>query len=130
MQPLVELQLEYAQGRRAEAVEALQHLVDANTARADWPARLNALLQLARWRLETNDPARALALMPALAPWLEQQPNAIEMRIVVLRAARQFDAAVAEEAHLARIMNSPSLAVNMTRQVPSVEPAKPAPSAN
>jgi DNA-binding winged helix-turn-helix (wHTH) protein/TolB-like protein len=112
MLPLVEAQLAYAQGEHAQAMTTLQQSIDANAGRADWPPRLDSLLQLGRWRLEASDPNAALALMTALAPWLEQQPNAIRLRVAVLRAAGQADAAVAEQVRLDRLEHSPELLVD------------------
>jgi DNA-binding winged helix-turn-helix (wHTH) protein/tetratricopeptide (TPR) repeat protein len=126
MQPLVEIQLKHAQGQRAEAAAALKRLVDANAGHPDWPPRLEALLQLGRWRLELNDPAGALVLMDALSPWLEQQPNAIELRIAALHAAGRADAAAAEQARLDQLKHSPDLVVDAALLAPAIAAASPA----
>ena len=128
MQPLVEIQLRHTQGQRVEAAAALQQLVDANADHPDWPPRLDALLQLGRWRLELNDPAGALVLMDALSPWLEQQPNAIALRIAAWGAAGQADAAAVEQVRLDQLKHSADLVVDAALLAPLIPAANPAES--
>ncbi|MEO5561206.1 MAG: tetratricopeptide repeat protein [Dokdonella sp.] len=117
-QPLVAAQVQYAQGHRAEATATLQHLVEANIGHADWPPRYEALLQLARWRLEQNDATGALALAGALDPWLAQQPNVIEWHVAALRAYGDSDAAAREQERLDALKASPDLFVDAAMLAP------------
>ncbi|WP_165371446.1 winged helix-turn-helix domain-containing protein [Pseudolysobacter antarcticus] len=130
MQPLVQIQLQYAHGQRTEAIAALQRLVDANATRADGPPKLDALLLLGHWRVDTNDATAALALMPALAPWLEQQPEAIALHIAALRGAGQTDAADAEQKRLDQLKQSADLVVDSALLAPLIPTASPAPQAS
>ncbi len=127
MQPLVQTQLQYVHGQRAEAIAALQRLVDANATRADGPPKLDALLLLGRWYVEANDATAALALMAQLAPWLEQQPEAIALRIAALRGTSQTDAADAEQKRSDQLRQSADLIIDSALLAPVISTANPAP---
>jgi hypothetical protein len=98
-------------GERSEAIAAMQAFLDANAQRADWTPRMDVLLQLGRWRLAQGDPHDALALLPALAPWLAQQPDAIELQVAVLRAAGDGAGADAAQGRLDDLRASPDLTI-------------------
>ncbi|MEO6688255.1 MAG: tetratricopeptide repeat protein [Dokdonella sp.] len=117
-QPLVAAQVQQAQGHRAEALAALQQLVDANVRHTEWPPRFEALLQLGRWRLAQNDAAGALAIAAALDPWLAQQPNVIEWHVAALRASGDSDAAAREQMRLDALRTSPDLLVDAAVLLP------------
>ena len=118
MLPIVEAQAKYARGDVTGSMAALQQMIDVNASRLDWPPKYDALLQLVRWRLEQHDPSAALAMMSALAPWLEQQPNAIELHIASLRMAGNLDKAEAERIRLVAIKSSPDLNVDPAQLLP------------
>jgi len=126
MQPLVMLQAQFMRGEHDEATLGLQQLIDANAQHADWPARLDALLQLGRWRLQSNDPGSGLALMPALAPWLEQHPDAIALQESLLRAAGHAAEADGARKHLDQLRASSKL--NVEPVLPNLPESPPAPA--
>lgn len=98
---LVEAQLRHAQGDHAGAISALAQQVGTRA-----PNAQALLMQLGRWQLAAGQAAAALA-EPAWAPWLQQSPEAIELRIAALRASGR-DAA-AEQAHLLALRSAPEL---------------------
>ncbi len=112
-QPLVLAEATYASGHHAEALAALQQWVDANASRLDWSPRLDALLQLGRWRLEQHDAGAALAAVESLTPWIEQYPDVIELHIAALRAAGKTEQASAEQARLDALKASPDLDISV-----------------
>jgi tetratricopeptide (TPR) repeat protein len=125
LQPLVALQARYMRGERNEAIAALQALLDANAQRTDWTPRLDVLLQLGRWRLAQDDPRDALALLPMLAPWLEQQPDAIELQIAILRATGNAAGADAAQTRLDHLLASPDLTIEDALLHPPATPDAP-----
>jgi DNA-binding winged helix-turn-helix (wHTH) protein/tetratricopeptide (TPR) repeat protein/TolB-like protein len=125
LQPLVALQARYMRGERSEAIAALQALLDANAQRTDWTPRLDVLLQLGRWRLAQDDPRDALALLPMLAPWLEQQPDAIELQIAILRATGNAAGADAAQTRLDHLLASPDLTIEDALLHPPATPDAP-----
>jgi tetratricopeptide (TPR) repeat protein len=128
MLPVVQAQASHALGDTSDAVKALQELVDANRSRLDWPPKYDALIQLVRWRLERHEPGAALAQMSALAPWLEQQPNAIELHIESLQAAGKAGEAAAEKVRLDVLRSSPDLNVDPALLLPPGAPGGPSES--
>ncbi|MBL0165327.1 MAG: tetratricopeptide repeat protein [Xanthomonadales bacterium] len=128
MIPVVEAQAEYAKGNVAESMAALQKLIDDNVSGLDWPPRYDVLLQLGRWRLEQHDPGAALSLMSALAPWREQQPNAIELYIAALQGAGKNNEASAERIRLEGLKSSPDLDIDVDLLLPAAAPDNSIPS--
>jgi DNA-binding winged helix-turn-helix (wHTH) protein/tetratricopeptide (TPR) repeat protein/TolB-like protein len=112
MLPVVKAQQIHALGKTEQALVELQRLVDANALRLDWPAKFDALMQLARWQLEQRHADAALALMTALGPWLEQQPNAIELHIQALQSAGRSSEAASEQLRLDTLKSSPDLIID------------------
>ena len=77
-------------------------------------------------RLEQYDAVGALAL----APWLQQQPNVIELRVAALEVAGQTDALAIERPHLQRLKNAPKLMMDPTMLAAPADVATPAAGSN
>lgn len=122
MVPVARAQQAYAAGNTEQAISDLQQLVDANALRHDWPARFDALMQLARWQLEQRRPDAAMTVMTALGPWLEQQPNAIELHIQALQSAGRSGEAAAERRRLDALKASADLVVDPGLLLPPATP--------
>ena len=104
---LINAQLRYAEGDHEAALAMLPLLIQASATR-DTPTAQAALLQAGRWQIEHGRYADMLA-EPAWTPWLQQSPEAIELRIAALRASGHEREAAAEQTRLGILQRTPEL---------------------
>ncbi|MEO7432441.1 MAG: winged helix-turn-helix domain-containing protein [Dokdonella sp.] len=108
--PLVDAQLRSAAGEAAGATDDLAHALDQFRG-VNGPAAQASLFQLGRWQIaleRSND----LLARPEWSRWLEQDPDAIVLRIAALRATARIDDADAEQRRLDTLLAAPELAID------------------
>jgi hypothetical protein len=110
--PLIDAYLRKADGDRAGAADDLARLLDAKPG-VQGPVAQAALFQLGRWQIEMGRPGALLA-RAEWKTWLDQQPDAIALRISALRASGQAGAADAEQQRLDALLGAPVLALDPT----------------
>ena len=108
--PLLDAQLRFVDGDAAGARDDLAARLDRAPA-ASGPAAQASLFQLGRWQVAAGASDDVL-LRDAWKPWLEQQPEAIALRVQALRSARRDVEADAEQVRLDRLQRAPQLAVS------------------
>jgi DNA-binding winged helix-turn-helix (wHTH) protein/tetratricopeptide (TPR) repeat protein len=103
--PLLDAELARLGGDTAGAADALGKLLDANPPA---PVAQSALFRLGRWQLALGRPDALLA-QAAWQPWLDQQPDAIALRIEALRATGKTPLADAEQRRLDALRTAPDI---------------------
>jgi DNA-binding winged helix-turn-helix (wHTH) protein len=109
--PLVDAQLKSAAGESAAAADDLARALDQFRG-LNGPAAQASLFQLGRWQITLGREADLLA-RPEWARWLEQDPDAIALRIAALRASARIDDADAEQRRLDTLLAAPELAIDL-----------------
>ncbi len=104
---LMTAQLRHAEGDYEAALAMLPALILASATR-DTPTAQAALFQLGRWQIEHGRYAELLA-EPAWEPWLQQSPEAIELRIAALHARGRDREAAAEQSRLGILQHAAEL---------------------
>ena len=110
--PLLEAHLRNAGGDARGAADALTHLLDARPP-TPAPVAEAALFQLGRWQLALGE-SDALLARSEWKPLLDQNPDAIALRVEALRASGDEKAAAAEQKRLDGLRNAPELNLDPT----------------
>ncbi len=110
--PLLDAHLRNAGGDARGAADALTRLLDARPP-APGPVAEAALFQLGRWQLALGEPDALLA-RSEWKPLLDQNPDAIALRVEALRASGDEKAAEAEQQRLDALRNAPELNLDPT----------------
>jgi tetratricopeptide (TPR) repeat protein len=105
--PLINAQLRSVNGEAAAAADDLSRALD-DARGASGPSAQAGLFQLGRWQLALGRPADLLA-RPEWKPWLEQNPDAIALRIAALRSVGRGGEADAEQRRLDALKQAPEL---------------------
>ena len=103
--PLLDAELARLGGDTAGAADVLGKLLDASPPA---PVAQSALFRLGRWQLALGRPDALLA-QAAWQPWLDQQPDAIALRIEALRATGKTPLADAEQRRLDALRTAPDI---------------------